>query len=91
MKCFYCIFHSFEAGIADAIPSFKWMKNQHLQYWMISLTEQVQKTIPSIFVTFYLVSIFLEYTVPAAQGLTLNTYSAGIAFRRQNLTSVADV
>ena len=35
------IFHSFEAGIANAISSFKWrkiflfMKNNHLQYWII--------------------------------------------------------
>ena len=56
-------FHLF----ADAISSFKWRKKVYLFYekillknWMISLTEQVLKTIPPISVIFYSVSIFLE-------------------------------
>ena len=47
------IFHSFEAGIANAISSFKWRKrvifinkkNRHLQHWIIGLTEHLPKTI----------------------------------------------
>ena len=59
-------FHSFEAGIANAISSFKWwktfpfMKNKHLPDWNIWLAEHLPLNILSISVAFYLGWNFLE-------------------------------
>ena len=47
----FSIFHSFEAGIANAISSFKWqknmitvfMKNSHLQNWIIWITQHLSQ------------------------------------------------
>ena len=75
------IFHSFEAGIANAISSFKWrkififMKNSHLQYWINEASTK------NYFFKFIDISIDLKhawnrvYTVPAAQGLIKHIYS----------------
>ena len=53
---FLLYFSSFEAGIANAISSFKWrkifMKNRHFQYWIIGLTEHLPKPIWSNLVIF---------------------------------------
>ena len=78
-ELFVSIFHSIEAGIADAISSFKWMKNsiicekKHLPNWIILLTEHLSHDI--MLVVFYLAWNMLENvynyrpTVLAAHGL----------------------
>ena len=70
------VFHSFEAGIGNAIPAsndekylyFK-RKNSLLQYWIFGLTKQVPKTVLLNSVIFILISNTL-YMVPAPQELT---------------------
>ena len=65
-ELFQSIFHSFKAGIANAISSFKWrkkilfMKNKHLPNWNICLAEHLPLNILSISVAFYLGWNFLE-------------------------------
>ena len=65
-ELFQIIFRSFNAGIANAISSFKWrkillfMKNKHLPNWNISLAEHLPLNILSISVAFYLGWDFLE-------------------------------
>ena len=65
-ELFVSIFHSFEAGIANAISSFKQMKkivflkNRHLSDWIISLTEHLSQNMLHIFMVFYLFQNFLE-------------------------------
>ena len=57
-ELFQIIFHSFKAGIANAISSFKWrkiwlfMKNKHLPKWNIWLAEHLPLHILSISVAF---------------------------------------
>ena len=76
-KLFYPIFHSFEAGIASAISSFKWreiiifMKNRHFKYWHLGLIKRLPWIIISNLVIFLLIQNCLKSDmVPAAQGLT---------------------
>ena len=65
-ELFVFISHSFEAGIANAISSFKWrkiflfMKNRRHPRWIIWLTEHPFRTILSISVAFILVQHLLE-------------------------------
>ena len=60
------IFYLFEAGIADTISSFKWMKNniiyenRHAPNWIISLTDHLPKDMLQILAVFYLVWNLLE-------------------------------
>ena len=60
------IFHSFKAGIANAISSFKWrkififVKNKPVPKWSIWVIEHLPLNILSISVAFYLGLIFLE-------------------------------
>ena len=59
-ELFELYFSSFEAGIANAMSSFKWRKiflffeNIHLLNWVIRLIEHLSPTILSISVTYYL-------------------------------------
>ena len=65
-ELFQIIFHSFKAGIANAISSFKWrktvlfMKNKHIPNWNIWLAEHLPLNILKISVVFYLGWHFLE-------------------------------
>ena len=65
-ELFQIIFHSFKAGIANAISSFKcqkiflFKKNKHLQNWNIWSAEHTPLNILSISVASYLGWNFLE-------------------------------
>ena len=79
-ELFQIIFHSFKAGIANAISSFKWrkiflfMKNKHLPNWNIWLAEHLpsENFINSSDVLFGLKLYWKRiYPGPARQGLKL--------------------
>ena len=63
-ELFVFIFHSFEAGISNAISSFEWRKiflidkSWNLQYWIIAITKHVPK---NYFIKFSDISIHLKY------------------------------
>ena len=65
-QLFQIIFHSFKAGIANAISSFKWrkififMKNKHFPNWNIWSAEHLPLNILSISLAFYLGWNFIE-------------------------------
>ena len=75
------IFHSFEAGIADAISSFKWMKNKIIYekqtspilYYLINWASTTRYvTHFGVFFNLVLNVIETVFTIPAAQGLIFN-------------------
>ena len=72
-ELFQIIFHSFEAGIANAISSFNWrkivlfMKNKHFPIWNICLAEHLLLNIWSISVALYLGWNFFENVYIAVQ------------------------
>ena len=73
-ELFVSIFHSFEAGIANAISSFKWKKNnivyEKIFISQIELLDELPQDMWQILVVFYLVWKRI-YTVLAAQMLCM--------------------
>ena len=71
-KLFQSIFHSFKAGIANAISSFKWRKNHYLwkkdNFQFIEMNNRASPT--NYFDQFIQIEIYIKkqrkYTVPTA-------------------------